>query len=154
MDVIVRINHDIGVAFVPDDGRQKGVIEQRDDGAGANVRLNHGVVDLGLVEKSAKFVIVVLPHDVNVVLAVDVEGGPISVLRAARDNGIIDGRNGPVIRSHAVHWSGPWRESGVHDGVLAGLIGPDHVNAVVLVNNEIGMPNLVKSRIGDLGGID
>ena len=64
-----------------DDGRQQGVIKQGDDGTRADVGLNHGVIDLGLVEKSTKFVVVVLPDNVNVVLAVDVKSGPVSVLR-------------------------------------------------------------------------
>ena len=83
LDVVVGVNDHIGVALVPDDGRQEGVIEQGDNGTGADVGLNHGVVDLGLVEETTEFVVVVLPHDVDVVLAVDVKSRPVSVLRAA-----------------------------------------------------------------------
>ena len=81
LNVVVGVDNHIGVALVADDGRQQGVIKQGDNGARADVGLNHGVVDLGLVEKSTKFVVVVLPDDVNVVLAVDVKSGPVSVLR-------------------------------------------------------------------------
>ena len=65
---------------MPDDGRQQTVVKECDRSTVADVRLNHRVVDLGLVEEFSEFVIVVLPNDVNVVLAVDVDGWPISVL--------------------------------------------------------------------------
>ena len=45
-------------------------------------------------------------------------------------------------------------KGGVHDGVLAGLVGPNNVNTIVFVNGEIGVPNLVKSGVGDLGCVD
>ena len=154
LNVVVGVNDHVGVALVTDDGCQEGVVKEGDNGTGADVRLNHGVVDLRLVEETAEFVVVVLPHDVNVVLAVDIEGGPVSVLRAARDDGVIDGRDGSVVGCHAVHGCGPRREGRVHDGVLTGFIGPNNVNAVVLVNGEIGVPNLVESGVGDLGRID
>ena len=73
----------------------------------------------------------------NVVLAVDVKGRPVAVLRAARDDGVVDGRDGSVVGSHAVHGRSP-RERAVHDGVLAGFVGPNDVDAVVLVDGEIG----------------
>ena len=142
------------VALVTDDGRQEGVVKEGDDGAGANVRLNHGVVDLRLVEETTEFVVVVLPNDVNVVLAVDVESRPVPVLRAAGDAGVINGRDGSVVGSHAVHGRCPWGEGRVHDGVLTGFVGPNDVDAVILVNGEIGVPNLVEAGVGDLGRID
>ena len=82
MHIVVGVNDHIGVALVADDGCKKRVVEQGHNGTGANVWLNHGVVDLGLVEETTELVIVVLPNDVHVVLAVNVESGPIPVLRA------------------------------------------------------------------------
>ena len=134
-----------------DDGGEQGVIEQRDGRSRTDVRLNHGIVDLGLVEETTEFVVVVFPNDVNVVLTVDVDGWPISVLRAALDDGIVNGGDGSVVGSHAVHRCRPWRESRVHDGVLARFVGPNHVKAIKLINGDVGVPNLVKSRVGDLG---
>ena len=142
------------MALVSDNRCQQGVVKERDNGARTDVGLNHRVVDLRLVEEAPEFVVVVLPDDVNVVLTVDVKGGPISVLRAARNDGVVNGGDGSVIGGHAVHGSGPRRECRVHDGVLAGFVRPDNVNAIELVDSKIGVPNLVKSRIGDLGRID
>ena len=38
--------------------------------------------------------------------------------------------------------------------MLARLVGPDNVDSVVFVDRQIGVPHLVKSGIGDLGGVD
>ena len=154
LNVIVGINDNIWVPLVANDGCEEGVIKESDGCTRTDVGLNHGVVDLRLVEETPQFVVVVLPNDVNVVLTVDIERGPVSVLGPPRDDGVIDGRNGAVVRCHAVHWSGPWRECRVHDGVLTCFVGPYDVDAVVFVDGEIRVPNLVESRIGDLGGID
>ena len=83
LDVIVGVHHDVRVPFVADDGGEQGVVKERDDGARADVGLNHGIVDLRLIEEAPEFVVVVLPNDVDVVLAVDVQGRPIAVLRAS-----------------------------------------------------------------------
>ena len=83
LNIIVGVNDNVWVPLVPDDGRDKSVIKERDDSARADVRLNHGVVDLWLVKETAQFVVVVLPNDVNVVLTVNVEGRPVAVLRPA-----------------------------------------------------------------------
>ena len=83
MDVVVGVHHDVWVPFVANDGREQGVVKERDDGPRADVGLDHGIVDLRLVEETSEFVVVVLPHDVDVVLAVDVQGRPIAVLGAA-----------------------------------------------------------------------
>ena len=154
LDVVVGINDDIWVSLVSDDWGEEGVVKERDHSTGSNVWLDHGVVDLWLVEETSQLIIVVLPHNVNVVLAVNIEGGPVTVLGSARDDGVVDGRDGAVIGCHAVHRGGPRRDGRVHDGVLAGFVSPHDVNAIVLVNGKIRMPNFVKSRIGNLGCVN
>ena len=107
-----------------------------------------------LVEEFSKFVVVVFPNDVNVVLAVDINGGPVAVLGTTFDNGVVDRCDGPIVGSHTVQWSVERRKCGVHDGVLPCLVSPYNVDAVVFIDRQVWVPNLVKARIGDLGCID
>ena len=154
LDVVVGVHNDVGVALVSDDRRQQGVVEERQRGASGHVGLDHGVVDLGLREELVKRIVGVLPHDVKGAHAVDVNGGPVAVLRALRDDGVIDGGDGAVGRGLTVTWRLERLQSGVHDGVLTGSVGPHDVHGVVLVDHEVGVRNLVETRIADLGGVN
>ena len=154
LDVVVGVHDDVGVALVSDDWRQQGVVEERQRGASGHVGLDHGVVNLGLREELVKRVVRVLPHDVKGAHAVDVNGGPVAVLRALRNDGVIDGGDGAVGRGLTVTWRLERLQSGVHDGVLTGPVGPHDVHGVVLVDHEVGVRNLVEARIADLGGVN
>ncbi len=80
LDVVVRIDHHVGVALVPNDRGQQSVVEERQRGTCGHVWFNHGVVNLRLREELVKRVVGVLPNDVKRALAVDVDGGPVAVL--------------------------------------------------------------------------
>ena len=116
--------------------------------------MNHGVVDLRLVEEFSELIVVVFPNDVNVVLAVDVKGWPIAILRASFNDGVINGRDGPVVRSRTVHRRSPWIKYGIHNGVLARFVSPYEVDSVEFVNLHVWVPDLVKAGVGDLCGVD
>ena len=65
------------------DWGQQGVVKQGYDSTTTEIRLDHGVVNLWLVEIPVEFVEIVLPNNVNVVLAVDVQRRPVSILRSS-----------------------------------------------------------------------
>ena len=145
LNVVVRVDDHVGVALVPDDRRQEGVVKEGQGGARGHVGLDHRVVDLGLREELVKRVIAVLPHDVEGALAVDVDGRPVTVLRALRDDGVVDGRDGSVRGRLSVPWCLERLEGGVHDRVLTGAVGPHDVHRVVFVDDEVGVRNLVEA---------
>ncbi len=154
LDVIVGVNNHIGVALVTDDWREKGVVKQRDDGTDRCIGLEHCVVDLGLVEETLEFVIGVFPNDVRVALAVQIDGGPVAVLRAHGHHVVVNGADGSIVTCGTIHWSGPRIEDRVDDFVLAGFVGPNNVNAVHVVDGHVRVPNLVESGIRNLSGVN
>ena len=137
-----------------DNWSQEGVLEECKDGSTTELWLNHGVVDLRLVEELLQFVIGVLPSDVKVALTIDVNGWPIAVLRSHGNDGIINRRNCCIFSSHAVEWRKVWIDRSVHDLVLARFVCPNQMDSVVIIDDHVGMPNFVEPWICDLSCID
>ena len=137
-----------------DDRSQERVFEECEDCPAAKLRLNHGVVDLGLIEELLQLIVGILPSDVEIALAVNSDGWPVTVLCTHGDDGIIDDGNRGIFCSHSIEWCKIRVDRGVHDLVLTGFVCPNQVDSVVVINDHVWMPNLVEPWVCDLRRID
>ena len=137
-----------------DNWSQERVFEECEDRSAIELRLNHGVVDLRLVEELLQLSVGILPSDVEVALTVNVNGWPVTVLCTHGNDGIIDNGNRSIFCSHSIEWRKVRVDRGVHDLVLTGLVRPDQVNSVIVIDNHVWVPNLVEARTCDLRRID
>ena len=119
LNVVVCIHYNIWVPFVPNDWGEQGVVKESDNGSCGWVRLKHAVVNLRLVEETIEFVIGVLPYDVGVSLAVQINGWPVAVLGAHRDDVVVDRTYCAVVACRSVHRRSPRVEDRVDNFVLA-----------------------------------
>ena len=136
------------------DWSQECVVKQCDDCSRSDIWLEHCVVNLRLIEEPLKFVIGIFPNDVGVALAVEINCRPVAVLSAHGDDVIIDCTECSIVTCRAIHWSRPRVENGVDDFVLAGFVSPNDVDSIHLIDDHVWVPNLVKSWIGDLSGVN
>ena len=90
LDQIVGINDDVWMAFVTDDRCKECVFEEGQHRASIVFRLNHRVVDLRLIEELLQFIVGILPSNVEVALAVNVDGRPVTILGTHGDDGVIN----------------------------------------------------------------
>ena len=137
-----------------DNRSQECVFEEGEDRSAAELGLNHGVVDLRLVEELLQLIVGILPSDVEVTLTVNINGWPVTVLCTHGDDGIIDNGNRSIFCSHSIEWRKVRVDRGVHDLVLTGLVRPNQVDSVVVINDHVWVPDLVESWIGDLRRIN
>ena len=87
-------------------------------------------------------------------MAVNINGWPVTVLCAHGDDGIIDNGYCRILCSHSIEWCKVRVDRGVHDLVLTGLVRPNQVDSVVVIDDHVRVPDLVESWIGDLRRIN
>ena len=78
------------MAFVTDNRRKECVFEEGQYRSSIVFRLNHRVVDLRLIEELLQFIVGILPSNVEVALAVNVDGRPVTILSTHGDDGVIN----------------------------------------------------------------